>query len=82
MPLTYAVSLVNTNLVAQPDDLRLHCLIDPSSGVFGGTFVDPGTGTANRLRGVVLEKQNRRVGCRRAASQTAWIRLEPQPGNP
>jgi hypothetical protein len=80
--LTNAVTPVGTELVANSGNLRLDCTIDPSSGVFGGTFVDPGTGITNRLRGMVLQKQNRGVGYLRGTNQMGWIRLEPKPADP
>ncbi len=80
--LTNTVTLAGTELLSDSGDLRLACTIDPTSGLFGGTFVDPGTGSTNRLRGVILQKQNRGVGYLRDTNQTGWIRLEGEPRMP
>lgn len=79
---TNVMTPVGPKLVSLSGDRRLVCAIDPSTGVFRGAFVDPGTGITNRLQGVVLPKQDRGVGYLRGTNQTGWLRLEPAHRDP
>jgi hypothetical protein len=76
------VSLVVSNSTAQPKGVGLPVGVNPITGAYMGTMVDPITGVTNKFRGVFLQKMRTGAGFTKGTNALGWSTLEARPLTP
>jgi hypothetical protein len=82
-PISVATAVTSSNQVIMPTPgkPRLSARINPTNGIFGGTFVYPGTAVRRVVLGAVLQKQNAAFGFFRGITESGYFSLAPTVGN-
>jgi hypothetical protein len=74
---TQRVVQVRNNQISTPDGSAVKLSIQPASGLFGGSIVDPNTGSPIPVKGVILQKQNAGFGYFLRETRSSAVSLGP-----
>ena len=61
-----------------PDPARTVFRVNPATGLFGGTFLHPGTGRRTPLHGAILQKQSLGAGAFCTDRASGGVSLAPK----
>ena len=74
-----SVTLNAMNKITSCTTNRFTLTVTTKTGLFSGSFINPGTGKPAKFRGALIQKQNDGAGFFLGSGQTGFVTIEPSP---